>query len=908
MVATTSCMKEEAQEASIEEIVATTELPEMVDGWEGTRTEIYDTETGGIELWWAPKESIGVYGSGLKNVKFTSNNKNKDAVSASFSGGSLFSSPKYAYYPYSASNSSNAQTSVKGNLPISQSFSTVERRLNYDYKIGKVSSRTWTAANFTFSNLVTFVRPRVDATGTVLEGDNIHYIRMEVTSPSGEPRQIVGDFTFDITGTADDAIKSWDYAENTHIASLSFIDAPVLKANQITEGFLTLGPNVKKGDIINFTIKTDKHYARFSRTSGLDYTPNKLVKYTITLASIDGLEIEDIVIEQPEDPVDPEEPTVDVSMCKINNLKFTVANNPGKILARNFTHNSSFTLTVGKDKTEEVATIDTVNKKVVLKVPYLNNRKLVPTFEIPEGTQLWCEAGEIISGETEVDFSVYKQLAVLNSAGDGVIYNVEFTNSGLPVVVINQNTDVTSTETNSKYTKASNAWYKATNTKWVPKDADWPDMNENDNFIVYNADGTIAVTNKSGETVSAPIASATRIRGNVTQQMPKKSFAVKLDKKSGVLDMPAHKRWVLLANWKDRTLMRNAVANGIAKVFRDNLSGGMPWNPSGRYVELVYNGVHVGTYYLCEQIKIDENRLDINEPYDAEENAVAPEYCGILLESDDGYDEAYQFTTANYVPFLFKDDATDAMVTYASNFVRGIEDKLYAGNYDEAFKSMDLTSFVDFWLIQELMMNSETAHPKSCYSYINDGVMYAGPLWDFDWNTLPTSSSYSENSYSYTESMLKHAVASKSWLGTSYKCYHKKSGYPVEPLNESDANYIWYPMLVKSDAFKNMAAERWNAVKDAVLAYVNNEIPKIQAEIAASEALNNQMWPIDSGSSSWNSQRYSTYNIGGGFCGDEGKDLSGAVSAMQSTLKTRINGMNGYVIKKDWPSVSYGSK
>ena len=299
---------------------------------------------------------------------------------------------------------------------------------------------------------------------------------------------------------------------------------------------------------------------------------------------------------------------------------------------------------------------------------------------------------------------------------------------------------------------------------------------------------------------------------------------------------------------------------------------------------------------------------DINEPYDAKDHAVDPEYCGILLESDDGYDEAYKFTTANYVPFLFKDDATDAMVTYASNFVRGIEDKLYAGNYDEAFKSMDLTSFVDFWLIQELMMNSEAAHPKSCYSYINDGVMYAGPLWDFDWNTLPTSSSYSENSYSYTESMLEHAVASKSWLSTSYKCYHKKSGYPVEPLNESDANYIWYPMLVKSDAFKNMAAERWNAVKDAVLAYVNNEIPKIQAEIAASEALNNQMWPIDSGSSSWNSKRYSTYNIGGGFCGDEGKDLSGAVSAMQSTLKARINGMNGYVIKKDWPSVSYGSK
>jgi hypothetical protein len=81
-----------------------------------------------------------------------------------------------------------------------------------------------------------------------------------------------------------------------------------------------------------------------------------------------------------------------------------------------------------------------------------------------------------------------------------------------------------------------------------------------DNFMVYNADGTPAITDKNGATLSEPLFSGTRLRGNVTQQMPKKSFAVKLDKKSGVLDMKPHKRWVLLANWKDRTLMRNAVA------------------------------------------------------------------------------------------------------------------------------------------------------------------------------------------------------------------------------------------------------------------------------------------------------------------------------------------------------------
>jgi hypothetical protein len=114
-------------------------------------------------------------------------------------------------------------------------------------------------------------------------------------------------------------------------------------------------------------------------------------------------------------------------------------------------------------------------------------------------------------------------------------------------------------------------------------------------------------------------------------------------------------------------------------------------------------------------------------------------------------------------------------------------------------------------------------------------------------------------------------------------------------------------MLVKSSAFKALAAQRWNAVKGAIQAYVDTEIPMVQASIAKSEAENNKMWPVDSGSSSWNSKRYSTYGIGGGFCGDEGKSFSEAVSTMQKTLTTRISGMN-YVSTQTWPSVTYGSK
>lgn len=365
-------------------------------------------------------------------------------------------------------------------------------------------------------------------------------------------------------------------------------------------------------------------------------------------------------------------------------------------------------------------------------------------------------------------------------------------------------------------------------------------------------------------------------------------------------DLPAHKRWCLLANWKDRTMMRNEVAFGIAKVFKQTFpNDGLAWNPSGQYVELVYNGVHVGTYYLCEQIKIDSNRLDINDPYDKDDaySGVAEDY-GYLMECDDGYDETWKFTTACYIPFLFKDDGNQQMVDYAAGVVRGVEDKLYAGKYNEAYETLELTSVVDYWLIQEIMMNSEMKHPKSAYMYLNKGKLYAGPIWDFDWNTLPVNQQ-GEEGYTISKSMIEVTKTGSSSLWSGSGLFHKRSGYPANPKNESDDNYMWYPMLVKDAKFKDMAAERWNTVKGAVLAYVST-LNQVAEKIKVSEKLNHEMWSVHKPASFGTS----TYGIGGGNCGDEGYDFDKAVTTLQTTLNARINGMD-YVSKKSWPSKSY---
>ena len=592
----------------------------------------------------------------------------------------------------------------------------------------------------------------------------------------------------------------------------------------------------------------------------------------------------------------------------LSSFSFKVENNPGKILNKKLSYNTSSKVTLPSTVTEEVCTIDEENKTVKLYIPYLYDFKLIPTFVIPEGTTLSCNGNTIVSNETIVDFSTCRQITVTNGAGRSAVYDIELTNTGLPIVVINQETGTVSSTNDSEFKAASEAWWNATGAKWQLKESDWLKTDVSvDNFMIYYPDGRSALTDESKATVNAPVLSSTRERGNVTRQMPKKPFAVKLDKKHGIFindkddtnDLPAHKRWVLLANWKDRTLMRNHLAFEVAKAFRKTFpNDGIAWNPSGQFVELVYNGVHVGNYYLCEQVKIDDNRLNINDPYSEGDPYSALSAYGCLLESDDGYDETWKFMTKMSIPFLFKDDGCDAMLNDVQTFVRGIEDNLRNGNYDTAYERLDITSMVDFLLIQELMMNCELQHPKSMYSYINNGKLYAGPIWDFDWNTLAVTGNFERSMYAYEKSILEDA---------SPRYYNPYiSGSTKFPnVDGGDQSYMWYPLLVKNAKFTAKAAERWNSVQTA-LTSVSSNITQMAAKIRLSESCNYGMWQVDTKSENI---RGDEYGISGGnviycgYCGDEGMSFDQAILTLQSNFNARISGMS-YVKNQNWPSKS----
>ncbi len=97
-----------------------------------------------------------------------------------------------------------------------------------------------------------------------------------------------------------------------------------------------------------------------------------------------------------------------------------------------------------------------------------------------------------------------------------------------------------------------------------------------------------------------------KTRGNTTLNYPKKPWKLKLDKKTKMFGIPKSKHWVLLANYNDQSMLRNRLAADFAN---DIGSLGM----KSTWVECVLNGQWQGLYHFCEQIRIDEKRVDIHD-------------------------------------------------------------------------------------------------------------------------------------------------------------------------------------------------------------------------------------------------------------------------------------------------------
>ncbi|MCR6650062.1 MAG: CotH kinase family protein [Cellvibrionaceae bacterium] len=273
-------------------------------------------------------------------------------------------------------------------------------------------------------------------------------------------------------------------------------------------------------------------------------------------------------------------------------------------------------------------------------------------------------------------------------------------------------------------------------------------------------EGTFEVEDEAGA-VTASGELEIRGRGNSSWDWPKRPFRVKLEESTELLGMPASRHWVLLANYADKTLIRNDVAFTFSRQL------GMEYTVRDRHVELTINDQYRGIYQLVEQIRLAKDRLDVPdlEVIDVEEPDITG---GYLIEADFRMTQNYCENPFvwSFSPFCDGPVNTDREKTfcvdsqygmaplclkepdnllaeewafqrdYIEQYLRDTESALFGANFADPELGyaayIDVDSAVNYYIINEFFKNPDGGSASFFMYKKRDGKLYFGPIWDFD--------------------------------------------------------------------------------------------------------------------------------------------------------------------------------
>lgn len=242
---------------------------------------------------------------------------------------------------------------------------------------------------------------------------------------------------------------------------------------------------------------------------------------------------------------------------------------------------------------------------------------------------------------------------------------------------------------------------------------------------LQKADGYVNAEIRISGSGEASIADSVsfKVRGNSTAMsgVQKKSFTFKFNKKTEVLNMGKGKKWALLANCFDPTLLRNYLVFDFAHKM------GLPYTSEQRIVELWLDGAYRGCYTLYEPVQEGKDRVDIDiESNDGKKDFLL-EYEATRTEDDVTY------LTANGLRFAVSEpeEPDSGQLDYITGVMTEITNTLKSGSEEEVRRIIDVDSFAKFYLLNEYAKTNDFGL-SSVFFFYKDGVLYAGPPWDYD--------------------------------------------------------------------------------------------------------------------------------------------------------------------------------
>lgn len=324
-------------------------------------------------------------------------------------------------------------------------------------------------------------------------------------------------------------------------------------------------------------------------------------------------------------------------------------------------------------------------------------------------------------------------------------------------------------------------------------------------------------------------------RGNTSWGMPKKGYNIKFDSKQSLFGLPKSKKWCIIANYSDKTLLRNKFASILGTEILNT-----SWNPSFVSVDVVMNGEYWGNYIFCEKISIDNGRVEIQDITDVEENLAAGKEKKVTDANGDGIKDLHdggfilevdtdaRITASDiYVKgnktnksFVLKDpdEVSDDIKNHVEAIIKNAETSLYGTDFMDSEngwrKYIDEDSVIDWYLANEFAKNNDSVFFSSVYLYYDptDGKINLGPNWDFD---IGFGNIY-------------------------YNNCDKTSGFWIK-------GSVWISQMFEDPAFVEKVKFRWNKKKTDLKNSIKpstGTIPSLANQISISAAYNFKQWEI----------------------------------------------------------------
>ena len=251
----------------------------------------------------------------------------------------------------------------------------------------------------------------------------------------------------------------------------------------------------------------------------------------------------------------------------------------------------------------------------------------------------------------------------------------------------------------------------------VTEEGNGVELQKSDDYV----NATVTITDTDGSVLED--AALFKVRGNTTamESIKKKAFTFKFEKKKDVLGMGKGKKWALLANAFDPTMLRNSVANSIAHEL------GLEYTSEQQYVELWVDGFYRGCYQIFEPVQEGKDRVNIDIDSNDGMKDFLIEYEAQRVEDDVTY------FTVDGLRFICSEpeEPNEDQLNYVTSTMQDIVTTLRTGDRDDIEEVIDVDSFAKYYLLNEYVKTYDF-DMSSVFFYYQDGKLYAGPAWDYD--------------------------------------------------------------------------------------------------------------------------------------------------------------------------------